>query len=354
LHVVKEPERSGLALRAVGLVSLALAMSIAGARGSGNFNKTGSMNLARDEHTATLLANGEVLVVGGLNGYPQQTAELYDPARGKFTFTGSLNIGRYSHQAVRLPDGRVFVAGGFDTNFNRTATVELYNPATGTWTLAASMSTPRWNFGLVLLPNGLVLVAGGNGYGVPNDAELYNPATGSWSPTSTPDFWGGVVLQDGKMLALVNGGADLFDPAAGTWTATTPPPVSAGFDGLLPNGWVFYEYEFYDPSTAQWTTFGRPSSTGGFAVLATGQVLAAGTVFHVNARPYPITETGKAAQLWDPSTLAWTGTGSLNVSRAGQSMTLLLNGQVLAAGGQTFDKSSGTLVPTATAELYTP
>jgi hypothetical protein len=35
-------------------------------------------------------------------------------------------------------------------------------------------------------------------------------------------------------------------------------------------------------------------------------------------------------------------------------MTLLLNVQVLAAGGQTFDKSSGTLVPTDTAELYTP
>ena len=354
LHAVDGPERSRLPLRAAGLVALALAMSIAGARGSGNFNKTGSMNVPRDEHTASLLANGEVLVVGGLNGNPQQTAELYDPAKGKFTFTANLNIGRYAHEAVRLPDGRVFVAGGFDTNFNRTATVELYEPTNGTWTLTASMSTPRWNFSLVLLPNGLVLVAGGNGYGVPNDAELYNPATGTWSPTSTPDFWGGVVLQVGKMLALVNGGADLYDPAAGTWTATTPPPASAGFDGLLPNGLAFYLDEFYDPSTAQWTTFGRPSSTGGFAILATGQVLAAGTVFHVNARPYPITETGKAAQLWDLSTLAWTSTGSLNVSRVGQSMTLLLNGQVLAAGGQTFNKNSGTLVPTATAELYSP
>ena len=112
--------------------------------------------------------------------------------------------------------------------------------------------------------------------------------------------------------------------------------------------------EFYDPSTAQWTAFTGPSSRGGFAVLATGQILAAGTVFYVNARPYPIEETGKAAELWDLSTLAWTSTGSLNQSRISQTMTLLFNGQVLAAGGETFDKNQGRLVPSATAELYTP
>ena len=359
LHEVDGPKRRGLALPAAGWVALALAMSVAGARGSGNFNKTGSMNVARDEHTATLLANGQVLVVGGLSGWAnvlaaEQTAELYDPAKGKFTFTGNLNTGRYAHEAVGLPDGRVLVVGGIDTNFNTTASVELYNPATGRWTPTASMSSPRWNFNLVLLPNGLVLVGGGNGYNAPNYAELYNPATGTWSPINTPVFSSVAVLQDGKMLALVSGGADLFDPATDTWTATTPPPAPVLFSGLLPNGVAFCGDEFYDPSSAQWTTFGGPSSTGGFAILATGQVLAAGTVFHVNAQPYPITETGKAAQLWDPSTLAWTSTGNLNVSRVGQSMTLLLDGQVLAAGGESFDKSSGTLVPIASAELYTP
>src|SRR5215472_7918311 len=104
LHEVSGPKRAGLPLRAAGLFALALAMSIAGARGSGNFNKTGSMNVARDEHTATLLANGAVLVVGGINRTPQQSAELFDPARGRFSFTGNLNIGRYSQQAVGLAD----------------------------------------------------------------------------------------------------------------------------------------------------------------------------------------------------------------------------------------------------------
>jgi hypothetical protein len=125
---VDGPKRSGLPLRAAGLIALRLAMSITGAQGPGNFYKTGSMNVTRDEHTATLLAHREVLVVGGLNGYPQQTAELYDPARGEFTFKGNLNTAHYAHEAVRLRDGRVLLVGGIDTNFNTTATVELYTP----------------------------------------------------------------------------------------------------------------------------------------------------------------------------------------------------------------------------------
>jgi hypothetical protein len=342
------------------LFALALAMSIAGARGSGNFSRTGNMNAARLYHTATLLDNGEVLVAGGIYGLAaKQTAEVYDPARGKFTLTGNLNTGRWQHQAVLLPDGRVLVAGGFDTNDNFSATAEIYNPSTGTWSPTGSMSTGRVDFVPTVLPNGLVLAAGGNGYNVTfSSAELYNPATGTWTQTGamTAGYsgWGAVLLQDGQVLAIVSGGVDLYNPASGTWTTTTPSPSGAGFAGLLPNGLAFFGGdEFYDPSTAQWTTFAAPSSFGGFAVLTTGQVLAAGSVFYVNARPYPIEETSKASELWNPSTLAWTSTGNLNVSRIHQTMTLLLNGQVLAAGGESFDKNAGALVPIASAELYT-
>jgi hypothetical protein len=252
------------------------------------------------------------------------------------------------------------VAGGFDTNDNFTASAELYNSSTGTWTPTGSMSTGRVDFVLTVLANGQVLAAGGDGYNVTfSNAELYNPATGTWIPTGsmTSGYSGGgaVLLQDGQVLALVGGDADLYNPSTGTWTTTTREPSGGGFAGLLRNGLAFFGGdEFYNSSTGQWTAFSAPSSFGGFAVLATGQVLAAGSVFYVNARPYPIEETGKSAELWDLSTLAWTSTGSLNVSSIHQSMTLLLNGQVLAAGGESFDKSTGALVPIASAELYTP
>ncbi len=74
----------------------------------------------------------------------------------------------------------------------------------------------------------------------------------------------------------------------------------------------------------------------------------------MNAQPYPITETNALAALFDPSTLTWASTGNLKKDRIGQSMTLLQNGQVLVAGGESYDKSVGALRPISSAELYTP
>jgi hypothetical protein len=74
----------------------------------------------------------------------------------------------------------------------------------------------------------------------------------------------------------------------------------------------------------------------------------------VAGNPYPTEETVKSAELWDPSTLSASSTASLTVSRFGGSMTVLLDGQALVAGGATFDKNSGKFVTIAGAELYTP
>ena len=89
-------------------------------------------------------------------------------------------------------------------------------------------------------------------------------------------------------------------------------------------------------------------------LLVTGKVLVGGGATFVPARPYPIEETNGLACLFDPSTLTWTTTGSMSTSRFGESMTVLFNGQVLVAGGETFDKQSKHIVQTTSAELYTP
>ena len=66
-----------------------------------------------DDHTATLLPNGKVLVAGGLvTATCLTSAELYDPASGTWSATGSLNTARYCHTATLLPNGKVLVAGG--------------------------------------------------------------------------------------------------------------------------------------------------------------------------------------------------------------------------------------------------
>jgi hypothetical protein len=129
--------------------------------------------------------------------------------------------------------------------------------------------------------------------------------------------------------------------------------------------WVGKSDELFNPSTAQWNTFGQPSCIsgnehcgGGAAMLTNGQVLITGGTVEVkefvNGLHLTKSETITAAALWDPTTLGWTSTGDLVVSPTGQSMTRLSNGQILVAGGESFDKGSGRLVPIANAELYTP
>src|SRR5437016_5527198 len=92
-----------------------------------NWTVTGNLNAGRDDHTATLLPNGKVLVAGGFgNSGPLTSAELYDPANGAWTLTGNLNTGRFAHTATLLPNGKILVAGGFSTR--RLNSAELYDP----------------------------------------------------------------------------------------------------------------------------------------------------------------------------------------------------------------------------------
>src|SRR5580698_8260515 len=73
---------------------------------SGVFADTGSLSTARWGHTATLLANGEVLATGGWaaigEGEPLASAELYNPATGKWTVTGSMAAERGFFTATLL------------------------------------------------------------------------------------------------------------------------------------------------------------------------------------------------------------------------------------------------------------
>jgi hypothetical protein len=109
---------------------------------SGTWTATGSLNVARFIHTATLLPNDKVLVAGSFNHSIQNpngcisSAELYDPASGTWSATGSLNAAREGHTATLLPSGKVLVAGGYGCNApNTLASAEIYDPASGIWSL---------------------------------------------------------------------------------------------------------------------------------------------------------------------------------------------------------------------------
>jgi hypothetical protein len=153
---------------------------------------TGSLTQARGVHTATLLRDGKVLVTGGAGGgadFALASAELYDPGTGRWTATGSMaearshaHCGWHScgHTATLLLDGTVLVVGGGNNPDGATAlaTAELYDPTTGQWTATARMVVARVGSVATLLLDGSVLVSGGDFSGGPEDiasAELYQP-----------------------------------------------------------------------------------------------------------------------------------------------------------------------------------
>ena len=135
-----------------------------------SYTPTGSMIVSRQQHTATLLYSGKVLIVGGApcgECYPWARAELYDPATGTFSPTDSLATPRAFHTATLLPTGKVLIASGCTSIAENCypassviSTTELYNPATGTFSPGGALTGPRAQHTATLPRSGTVLLVG--------------------------------------------------------------------------------------------------------------------------------------------------------------------------------------------------
>lgn len=265
----------------------------------------GAMNSPRLAHTATLLTDGTVLVIGGYatpssNTTALGSAEIYNPSTRQWHVIATLNQARAFHTATRLPDGSVLAAGGTSGApiFGMTST-ERYVPSSGTWTTAGSMLAAELGHTATLLSNGQVLVAGLMG-------ERYTPATDSWTSTGAMN-----VPRSLHKAALQQNGNVLI----------------AG--GLDVNGNNISSTEIYDVTSDTWTATGALSATRiyhGMATLLDGSVLVAG------GEVGSTSTASTSAERYTPGTGTWANTGSLALSQENAEMLRLPSGQVLSIG----------------------
>ena len=228
-----------------------------------SWSPAGSLAQARYDHTATLLPDGRVMIAGGSGRTgsfsPQlSSVELYDPMSRSWSSARSMVQARSDHTATLLQDGRVLVVGGFggeDLGGTELGgyldSAELYDPSTDSWSSAGSMLKPRLSHTTTVLLDGRVLVAGGSSGTHLNSSELYNPAHNSWasaapmvqarySHTATLLRTGTVLVVGGTYRSHALDRAELYDPETDSWSsaATTTGKRSDHTTTLLPNGKV--------------------------------------------------------------------------------------------------------------------
>lgn len=303
-------------------------LTVAFAATSGGVRTSGSaapMAVGRYQHTATVLADGRVLVAGGVDasGRRLAAAEVFDPATGSWSWAASMHVARSGHTATLLPDGRVLVTGGLgasnpDASGVELTSAEIFDPKTGAWRSAAGMRSPRALHTATPLRDGRILVVGGsinrNGS---LGSELYDPTSDRWVPAGT------IAGRVGHSATLLGDGSVL---------------MAGGSDGRQPG--YLASTQIYHPASNTWTD--GPA-------LRSARSQQTATLLH-DGRVVVVGGTGglSSTELYDPAAMRWTDGPDLGVGRVLHSAVLLPDGRVVVAGGSS---ASGIA---ATSEVFEP
>ena len=261
---------------------------------------------------ATLLANGSVLITGGSSD--SRCAEIYDPQTKVFSRVGDLNADRWWHTATLLGNGKVLIAGG---NLRQEglsvshAAAEIFDPVTGTFSVTGDLNIDRQEHTATLLPSGQVLISSGIRrlaneskitYTRPNSPELFDPSSGRFKTIS------GLTSKFGKGEATVlNNGNVLF----------TSDTERAGLFDLATNG---FRPAAFMTERRKWHTA---------TLLATGDVMLTGGTPNVE----PLTGLA-TVEIYDPDTGRFTAIDGMTEARFQHAAVLLADGSVLVIGGR--------------------
>lgn len=355
--------------------------------------------------TATRGGDGRILIAGGGAGSltaPTGTSsvEIYDPFTRTFNAGAAMSVVRALHTATALADGRILVVGGVADNVTSVATAggEIFDPFTGAWSPIAPMSVARAGHAAELLADGRVLVVGGTpsfaGGGTAlgpvlnatwNTGEVYDPATDSWTavsntmadrrllPTATR-------MNDGRVLVVsgLSGATSFFGQDLPTWTSSvqTYDPTSNSFVAVAGIGSSFARagaaatlLDNGDVVVAGGVVSGLlsvPTSTNSVRIFRGGTWIAGpalpeavgvpglatlddGSVLFVGGITGDLLAPGASSAVARLSGGAMTSVAGLSAARGAQVTIALDDGGVLIAGG-----ADAAALPVADAQVYTP
>jgi N-acetylneuraminic acid mutarotase len=284
------------------------------------------MTTARAGHTATLLDDGRVLVVGGTaparDGSARldalDSAEVFEPKTNTWRLVGPLAEARNGHTATKLADGSVLVVGGARPVHQHLASVERFDPSRETFSKAASLSLGRWLHEAVRLGDGSVVVVGGRSNqvatasgptprpGLPLDAvERFEPDAGVWAPLPS-------LTEPRQRTAVVSLGRRVV--------------VFGGQTTTMSTNYV----EWWEGPAAEWVQ--APTHLSVPIAGHTATALPSGDVLLVGGEPPQAVDTVRV-QRWVASSQRWCLAGALRTARKSHAATALKDGTVLVSGG---------------------
>ena len=315
--------------------------------------------------------------------------QIWDPLTGSFVtvpINDNSNIFCAGH--APLPDGRVLVVGGHITSFVGLSVSRIFDPATNQWAAPPDMNFVRWYPSVTALPDGRMLVTSGaiNCEGCnANTPETYDPANDSWTSLTSaalalPLYPHLFVLSDGRILNT--GSYEQATPTRAlnlstqTWTTINSAVLNGGSAAMYLPGKIIksgigtnaaldvsstpstattYVLDMNQP-TPSWRQTASMANRRDFhnlTILPDGKVLVTGGGTTIGATD--VANGVLPAEMWDPSTEAWTTMASMHSSRLYHSTAVLMpDARVLITGG---GRNAGAAQPATdqlSGEIYSP
>jgi Kelch motif protein/galactose oxidase-like protein len=322
----------------------------------------GELSQPRAYATALVLADGEILVVGGLDRDARDVtnteSELVNVKTGGVTVLHQQLEGRLHQTMTRALGDKVVVAGGVKfqtTHWDPVDRTDVYLPAERKWLSARPMIEARSDHAATALLTGMVMVIGGNqGPRLLQSTELYDMGNDRWirsAPLPEPRTeLSAFTLRDGRVL--VAGGVDptgaasdktfFYDPPADVWTEGPPMRVPRVQHAALQlaNGDVLFvggdgaasgTSERYDVNRGVFVLSGTlvdPRQAARAAQLPDGRVVLVGGMPPRNEDFSPL----RSAEMWDPLTDRWSQLPPSLTPRAWPSI-LVVGGAVYQLSG---------------------